>query len=306
MENLQAADMIARKGKSRQYGVLAHDKNRECNIQALHEMLLNKTFRTSAYKTFTVFDQKEREVFALPYFPDRIVHHAIMNVLEPILTDTFTADTYSCIKGRGIHSGARKLEKSLRDVPDTQYALQLDIRKYYPSIDHEILKAQLHRKIKDQDLLWLLDDIIDSAPGLPIGNYLSQALSNFYLSGLDHIIKERWGVKYYFRYCDDIVILALDKPALHLLLSSIRQYIENELKLQIKSNYQIFPVDAQGIDFMGYRFYHGHTKLRTSIKKRFAKAVASGKPLSTLAAYWGWAKHCNSNYLIKKLLHERV
>src|SRR5690606_15310200 len=146
---------------------------------------------------FKVFEPKERLVYRLPYFPDRITHHAIMNVLEPIFVANLTTDTYSCIKGRGIHACANAVKKALKDVPSTKYCLKLDITKFYPSVDHEILKALLRRKFKDQDLLELLDEIIDSAPGLPIGNYLSQYLANFYLSYFDHWIKEKKRVKYY-------------------------------------------------------------------------------------------------------------
>jgi RNA-directed DNA polymerase len=135
----------------------------------------------------------------------------------------------------------------------------------------------LRRKIKDRDLLWLLDGIIDSAPGLPIGNYLSQYFANFYLTYFDHWIKETKGVKYYFRYADDLVFLSDSKPYLHQLLADIRQYLDRELKLTIKQNYQIFPVQDSGIDFVGYRMYHTHTMLRKSIKQNFARMMARRK-----------------------------
>ena len=169
-ENLRVADVIARKGKRRQYGVRQFDKAPEAKLQALHQMLRARTYKTSPYTTFKVYEPKEREVFRLPYFPDRILHHAIMNILEPILTAQFTADTYSCIKGKGIHGAFRKLRSALQDEKGTRYCLKLDITKFYPSIDHSILKNLLRRKFKDENLLWLLEEIIDSAPGIPIGN----------------------------------------------------------------------------------------------------------------------------------------
>lgn len=307
IENLHCADEIARKGKAKQYGIQLHDRNREANIQALHEMLKNREYKTSPYRTFIVREPKEREVFCLPYFPDRIMHHAIMNVLEPIFVRTFTADTYSCIKGRGIHAAARGVKAALQDVQGTTYCLKLDITKFYPSVDHWTLKTLLMRKFKDKDLLHLLFEIIDSAPGLPIGNYLSQYLANFYLSYFDHWLKENKGVRYYFRYADDIVILSPSKAELHALLNDIKQYLNAHLKLQVKGNYQVFPVAARGIDFVGYKFYHTHTLLRKSIKKRFARMVARRKNPASVASYMGWAKHCNSNHLIKKLLpHEKL
>src|ERR1700754_4355579 len=174
IENLQIADTIARKGKAKQRGVITHVQNQNANIKLLHDQLINKTYFTSAYTTFTIKDPKVRVIYCLPYFPDRIVHHAVMNILEPVFMAMFTADTYSCIKGKGIHAALRSIKKDLVDVRGTQYCLKLDVKKFYPSINHKILKTLLRRKFKDRDLLWLLDGIIDSADGLPIGNYLSQ------------------------------------------------------------------------------------------------------------------------------------
>jgi retron-type reverse transcriptase len=300
------ADSIARKGKLTQPGILKHDQNREKNIQDLHIMLKNKTYKTSAYTTFTIYEPKERLIFRLPYYPDRIVHHAVMNVLEPIFVSVFTVDTYSCIKKRGIHAAARAVKQALKDIPGTQYCLKLDIKKFYPNVDHKILKQLLRKKIKDKDLLWLLDGIIDSADGLPIGNYLSQYLANFYLTYFDHWMKENRHVKYYFRYADDLVILSDSKPYLHQLLSEIRKYLQNNLNLIVKDNYQVFPVDSRGIDFVGYVFRHSHILLRKSIKQSFARAIARNNNPQSIASYTGWAKHCDSKNLLNKLLHEPV
>lgn len=304
MENLVLADEKARKGKSSQYGVQLHDKNKEQNLIDLLEMLKNKNYKTSKYSTFFIYEPKEREVFRLPYFPDRITHHAVMNILEPIFTSMFTSDTYSCIKGKGIHGAARSVKKALIDTKGTQYCLKLDITKFYPNIDHEVLKQLLRRKFKDADLLWLLDEIIDSADGLPIGNYLSQYFANFYLTYFDHWMKEQMAVKYYFRYADDIVVLSDNKQYLHKLLNDIRIYLSDNLKLLVKPNYQVFPVEARGIDFVGYVFFHTHILLRKGIKQNFARMIHSKKNKASIASYYGWAKHCNSKNLLKKLLHE--
>jgi retron-type reverse transcriptase len=301
-ENLEASELKARRGKSNQYGVRQFDKNKEYNLEMLHEILKLKTYRTSEYQTFKVFEPKERLVFRLPYFPDRITHHAIMNVLEPLFTKWFTNDTYSSIKGKGIHQASNNIKIALQDQEDTTYCLKLDITKFYPNVNHDILKHLLRKKIKDNDLLWLLDEIIDSAEGLPIGNYLSQYFANFYLTYFDHWIKETKQVKYYFRYADDIVILSNNKPHLHEILFDIKQYLNNNLKLLVKKNYQVFPVAKRGIDFVGYVHFHTHTLLRPSIKRRFAKAVSKNKNKATIAAYKGWTKHANTKNLLKKLL----
>lgn len=306
LDNLILADNIARKGKLNQPGIIEHDKNRMANLEALSSILKNKTYKTSNYTTFTIYEPKERLIFRLPYYPDRITHHAIMNILEPIFVSHFTRDTYSCIKKRGIHAAANAVKAALKDEPATKYCLKLDIKKFYPSVDHDILKALLRRKLKDNDLLDLLDEIIDSAEGLPIGNYLSQYLANFYLSNFDHWIKETMKVRYYFRYADDIVILAADKSYLHQIRADIDHYFTENLKLHIKENYQVFPVEARGIDFVGYVFRHTHTRLRKGIKQNFARMLASNKNKQSIASYSGWLKHCDGKNLYKTLLYDKL
>lgn len=300
LKNLQLADQIAQRGKSAQYGVQLHNRKREANLLVLQDMLLSRTYRTSDYDVFTVHEPKERQVYRLPYFPDRITHHAIMNVLEPILVANFTADTYSCIKGRGIHRLLSNLRKDLRDTEGTRYCLKLDIKKFYPSIDHAILKALLRRKFKDKDLLWLLDEIIGSAPGLPIGNYLSQYLSNFFLSYFDHWIKEEKRIRYYYRYADDLVILHHDNHFLHQLLEDIRTYLAG-LKLEVKENHQVFPVQARGIDFVGYVSRHSHVRIRKQIKKNFARKLHRNPQDRSIPSYLGWLSHADARHLAKKL-----
>lgn len=304
IENLNIADSKAQKSKGKQYGVRIHNQRKEANIKQLHELLKNKEYQTSTYDIFKVFEPKEREVYRLPYFPDRITHHAIMHVLEPIFVANYTADTYSCIKKRGIHAASFALRKALKSETETNYCLKLDIRKFYPNVDHDILKSLLRRKFKDKDLLWLLDEIIDSAPGLPIGNYLSQYLANFYLSYFDHFIKEVLQVKYYFRYADDLVILHNDKSYLHQILNLIKIYFKEHLKLEVKENWQVFPVKDRGIDFVGYVHFHTHVLLRKRIKQNYARMLKKNPNISSIASYKGWLKHCNSKNLQKKLHHE--
>lgn len=306
MDNLRLADAKARKGKAWQYGVRVHDQNQEANLLTLQDSLVNRTYQTSEYTVFKVYELKERDVYRLPFYPDRITHHAVMNVLEPVFVSVFTSDSYSCIKGRGIHGAANAVKEALRDAPGTQYCLKLDLRKFYPSIDHAVLKQLIRRKFKDADLLWLLDEIIDSAPGLPIGNYLSQYLANFYLTYFDHWLKETLQVKYYFRYADDLVILSHSKQHLHSLFNSIRQYLQGILKLEVKSNWQVFPVATRGIDFVGYVFYHTHIRLRKGIKQNFARMLARNPNPLSIASYNGWLRHCNANHLTKTLLHEFI
>lgn len=329
IENLRQADEKARRGKLKTYGVRVHDRNREANIEALHEALRTKTYKTSSYDVFTIFEPKERLIFRLPYYPDRIVHHAIMNVLEPIWERVFTHNTYSCIKKRGIEGCARQVDKIIRKYRGKPlYCLKIDIKKFYPSIDHEVLKQIVRKKIKDSDLLWLLDEIIDSADGLPIGNYLSQYLANLFLAYFMHYVNERMhtdiGKAEPFdatEYADDIALFADNKQDLHRAYREIKRYLGEELNLTIKGNYQIFPIannryDTSGraLDYVGYKFYRKQKLIRKSIKKNFCRRTARlnkrQPPLDTkaykqeVAPWLGWAKHSNSKHLLKTIIKQ--
>lgn len=190
MENIELADKMARRGKHN-WGIVRHNKRTKEDNEKLLNSLKNLTYKTSKYSQFKIYEPKERLISRLPYYPDRIAQWAIMNVLEPIWTKTFIGHTYSCIKGRGIHKLVKDVKKALRTDPEgTTYCLKLDIRKFYPSIDHDILKSVLRRRIKDGKLLTILDEIIDSASGVPIGNYLSQFFANLYLTYFDHWLLE--------------------------------------------------------------------------------------------------------------------
>jgi hypothetical protein len=310
MENIRLAHLNAKRGKKHYYEVKIVDANPEYYFQKIHNMLKDKTFRNSKYHVFLMNDgDKKREIFKLPYFPDRIIHHCIMQIVEPIWKRTLVRDTYSSIKGRGLHDGVRRIKHALKDRDGTKYCLKLDISKYYPSIDHFVLKQIIRKKIKCENTLWLLDEIIDSTTGVPIGNYLSQYFGNIYLSELDHFIKENCSIKYSFRYCDDIVLLSDSKRLLHKTLHSIEFYCKS-LKLALKSNYQIFPVDRRGIDFLGYRFFHEFTLLRKSISNRFKKkirfiknnhsTIPKIKIVNGLMSYYGWTKHADCKTLFTK------
>ena len=309
-DNIELADKKARKCKRTQYGVRKHDQNKEIDNYALHLSLLNENYKTSEYTTYKIYEPKERIIFRLPYYPDRITHHAIMNIMEPIWTKIFTRDTYSCIKGRGIHALVKKLQSDLRKDPHgTMYCAKMDIRKFYPSINHEILKSIVKKKIKDKSLLKLLFEIINSADGVPIGNYLSQFFANLYMAYFDHWVKEELKIKYYYRYADDMVLLSNDKNQLRSWVLAIKVYLTNVLELKLKDNYQIYPVESRGIDFVGYVCYHDHTLLRKSIKlkllglvRAYSNNLISKQKLQLkMASYFGWLKYCDSKNLLKKI-----
>jgi hypothetical protein len=303
-ENIEAAFVAASKGKAKYAEVIAINNDPEKYINELQLMLVNKTFKTSEYEVFTkISGNKIREIYKLPFFPDRIVHHCIIQVVQKLWMSVLIRDTFSTIPGRGIHDGVRRVKYAMKDVENTRYCLKCDVRKYYPSIDHEILKSIIRRKIKDAEFLDLLDQIIDSASGIPIGNYVSQWFGNLYLAYFDHFIKEDLRCRYYFRYCDDLVILGSNKKELHAHIIAINHYLIENLSLKLKSNYQVFPTDQRGLDFLGYRFFHGYTLVR----KRIVKAMKHrlNKPKS-MSSYWGWLKHANThNLTIKYFTNER-
>ena len=310
LDNLYEADKRARRQKSHRPEVMLFDKNKDKLLLDLQRKLINGEYETSEYYVFKIYEPKEREIFKLPYYPDRIVHHAIMNIMEPIWVSAFVKGTYSCIRKRGIHKALKDVKFALKDEINTQYCLKLDIRKFYHSIDHDILKTIIRKKIKDKRLLSLLDEIIESAQGVPIGNYLSQFFANLYLTYLDHWIKEQKKVRYYFRYADDIVILGGDKQQLRDLFYNIQDYLNNKLKLNFKDNWQIFKVDSRGIDFVGYRVFHTHTLLRKRIKKKFCKKINKLNKKQNLdkdtykqkiCSYIGWIKYCNGRNLLNKM-----
>jgi len=312
LENIKLAHKNARKGKTFYREVKMVDADIDKYALEIQSMLKNKTFKNSEYVIFNKIDKgKMREIYKLPYYPDRIIHHCIMQVLEPIWHKVLINDTFQSIKGRGIHKAQNRIEPVIRKV-QPKYSLKIDIKKFYPSIDNEILKRIVRKKIKCNDTLWLIDEIIDSTKGVPIGNYMSQYFGNLYLGYFDHWIKEVKKVKYYYRYCDDIVVLHNNKQYLHLLLSNMRAYLKEVLKLNIKENYQIAPISKRGVDFLGFRFFFKYTLLRKKISIKFIRGISFVlKFYSTLRAekiqglimsYYGWIKHSNGFNLWSKYI----
>ncbi|MDZ5560901.1 RNA-directed DNA polymerase [Enterococcus cecorum] len=315
LDNLALAHRHAKRGKGWYREVREIDADPDSYLNELQRLLLTQSYQTSEYFTFTKREKdKERVIYKLPYFPDRVCQWAIIQVIEPYLIKYMTRDTYSAIPGRGIHACKDRVQCDMRRDPEgTKYCLKLDVRKFYPSINHDVLKQTYRRLFKDKELLWLLDEIIDSTPGdtgIPIGNYLSQYSGNLYLARFDHYVKEVLRVKYYYRYMDDMVILGPDKAELHRLKVVIEDYLKRELKLQLKSNWQVFPTQVRGVDFVGYRIFKDYVLLRKSIAldfKRKMRKMANKKALSdhdhaTIQAYKGWLKHCNSYNLTQKYL----
>jgi len=301
LENLYKAEKKARKGKSKNKEIKRYIQNLDENILELYNELQNNTYTTSEYSHFIIYEPKERFISKLPY-RDRIVQHALMIYLEPIFTKSLISQTYSCIKKRGILKCLNTLTSYLKNKEATKYCLKLDIRKFYPSVDSDILKKALRTKIKDEKVLFLLDGIISSCKGLPLGSYTSQWLANFYLNKFSHWMKEEKRIKYFLTYCDDIVILHNSKEYLHTLRKEIQEYLLTHLKLEL-SNYQIFPVKSRGIDYLGYKSYHAHIKLRKTIKSNFRNMIRKHPNNKSIASYNGWLLHGNCRNLWNKYVN---
>lgn len=317
MPILKSAHKNAKKGKTwyREVKEMEKKNRKMYYLKELQRRLKSKTYQTSDYKVFIKNDDgKQREIYKLPYFPDRIAQWAILLVVEPILKNKLILDTYSAIPGRGIHLGLQRLHRHMKDRAGTKYCLKMDVKKYYPSINHKILK-QIYRKIfKDPNLLWLLDEIIDSTEGntgIPIGNYLSQWSGNIYLAYFDHWMKEEIKCNYYHRYMDDIVILHHNKNFLHKLKRKVDDYLKENLKLRIKDNWQVFPTYKRGIDFLGYRSFGDYTLLRKSTAKKFKrkmrkiwdKVKLTDHDYMSINSYLGWVKWANCYNLLQKYIN---
>lgn len=299
-DNLLLADKSAQKGKRKKRAVIKHMERQEEDLLCLQQSLMNCSYKTSKYSYFKLNDGKERDISCLPYFPDHVFQHALIQVIKPILSSTFTRDTYSCIKGRGLHAAVRQIKTYLTDRNDTTYYLKMDIRKFYPSINHDVLKSLLRKKIKDWRVLAALDELIDSAPGLPLGNYSSQPLGNFYLTYFDHFVKEQLRVRKYIRYCDDLLFFSKSKEELHEIIKKVSTYLGQKLGLEVNSNWRVAPVET-GLDILGYVFRHNYVLLRKKIKDRYVRMMKYHRNQKSIGAYNGWLLHCDSKNLQRKM-----
>lgn len=306
-ENLILAEQNARKGKGNTYGIKRFDRRDDLTLDKIKQSLSDLTYRTSNYHIFKIYEPKERIIHQLPYYPDRIVHHCLMNVLEPIFVKWFIKNTYSCIKNRGIHNMVKDVEKDLKRY-DNNWCLKLDIRKFYPSINQKILFEQIKTKIKCKWLIQVLEEIIKSSSvGVPIGNYLSQFFANIYLNKIDHWIKEVLKVKCYYRYCDDIVIFGNNKTTLYKIYRLISQKL-SFIQLKLK-HYRLFQIN-DGVDFAGYVFKKQCTLIRKTIKVKFKRAAKKYSKCGRIrykrqiSSYYGWLIHCDAIHLLKTNIND--
>ena len=322
-ENLLLAYRQARRGKGRRPDVVRFALNLEKELLGLQRELRDDSYRPGAYRLFRIYERKPRIIAAAP-FRDRVVHHAVMNLIEPPLDRTFIHDSYACRRGKGVHAAVDRYQVWARR---NAYGLKMDVAQYFPSIDHEILKEKLRRRIKDARVLTLLDRIIDTSPpvkqppsyfpeddlltplerrrGIPIGNLTSQFLANLYLDDLDHYVKQQLRVRAYLRYVDDMVALDDDKVRLAEVREAVRERLAAERLLLHPRKAHVSPT-ADGLDLLGYLVFPNHRRLRNDNGHRFsrrmrgfARAYAAGlidlddiKP--SLQSWIGHAMHADT------------
>lgn len=317
--NVQKAYNKARKCKRYRKDVLLFTKDKEDNLETVRNDILGLSYEPSEYRYFKVYEPKERQIMALPFY-DRVVQHTINNVLEPIFNQRFIFHSYACRKTKGMHAASDTLQEWLYEWqklhPDQPlYAIKADIHHYFQSINHDVLKAEIRKVIKDAGALVLIDRIIDhngqmpDGVGIPVGNLTSQLFANIYLNKLDQYIKHTLGAKYYMRYMDDFILLSPDKEQLRRWLEDIERFLRDELKLELNQKTTILAA-KNGIDFVGYKHRATHRKVRQDSVNRIKKTIKkyeSGKITKeqlqkSIASWTGHAGHADSYNLQKKVI----
>jgi len=317
-DNLYLAYRQARKGKRGRPPAATFEYNQELNLLQLQEELAGKTYAPGCYNSFYIHEPKRRLISAAP-FRDRVVHHALCNIIEPIFERSFIYDSYANRQGKGTH---RALDRAQQFARRFRYVLQCDLRQFFPSIDHAILRGILGRKIADVDVMWLVDQVLTSGVGvlteayamqwfpgddlfaanrprgLPIGNLTSQFWANCYLNPLDHIIERELHCRGYVRYVDDLLLFADDKPTLWRWREALVDRLAG-LRLTIHPGAHPRPV-TEGIPFLGFVLFptHRRVKRRKVIHfRRRLKTMMAGYRVGFLsieqvaASILGWINH---------------
>ncbi|MBU2634968.1 reverse transcriptase/maturase family protein [Patescibacteria group bacterium] len=314
LENLFLAWKEFKRGKTNKKDVQDFSLFLEDNIFELYHQLINERYQHSNYTSFYINDPKPRHIHKA-CVRDRVLHHAVFRILYPIFDKSFIFDSYSCRINKGTHRAVNRLNcfagKASKNNTKTIYILKLDIKKFFDSIDHNILLSLIKKKIKDEDVIRLIEIIIKSFStkynkGIPLGNITSQLFANIYLNELDYYIKHNLRIKYYIRYCDDFIIINNNEEYLEKLILIIDNFLKERLKLSLHPDKIVIKKYHQGIDFLGYVSFPYYRILRTRTKNRMFKKIQQKiKEESfsqTIQSYLGVLKHCNGYKLEKKLL----
>jgi len=332
IDNIILAYEKARKGKSKKQSVIEFDKNTQENLEQLQRELIEMSYQPKPLKRFVVRDPKTRTIHASA-FKDRIVHHLIVGVLEPIYESIFIYDSFASRKNKGSHRAIARFDEFQRKVSQNGqliknaqnrnqvqgYVFKADISHYFDNVDHEILINIIKRKIGDGKLIWLIRKVLNNfnspikGKGMPLGNYTSQFFANVYLNGLDYFVKHELKAKYYIRYVDDFVILHRSKKRLEYFKKRIIEFLK-EIKLEPHSEKSdIIPLQ-KGITFLGYRIFYHHKLLRKRNQKHFLRRfyryfqsynqdIISDEQLIAIVQGWfGYARWANTYKLRKQIL----
>jgi retron-type reverse transcriptase len=313
---------IFKSDKRNKPDVAEFEMNLEQNIFDLYRDLKNGTYRHGGYKGFWIHDPKLRRIHKASV-RDRVLHHAVFRVLNPIFEPTFIPTSFSCRIGKGTHKGMKKVAEMIRTVSRNNtrpcYALKCDVRKFFDSIDHDTLLKILDKKIKDEKVMGLMREIIDSFAasrpnlfdrrGVPIGNLTSQIFANIYMNEFDQFMKHELKVDNYARYTDDFIIVSTDKRYLENLLTPIEGFLRSKLFLELHPKKVILRKHNRGIDFLGYVILPYHIKMRTKTKRRIPRklhesirlyksgAISELTLKSSLQSYMGVLSHADARTL---------
>ncbi len=275
-----------KKGKRSKPDVAKFEFQLEQNIFKLHRDLKNKTYKHGSYKGFYICDPKVRHIHKATV-RDRVIHHAVFRILNSVFEPTFISNSFSCRIGKGNHKGVYTLEKIVRKVSKNYtkpcFALKCDVKKFFDSVDHNILLKILTKKIKDENAIWLVKEIIHSFSssninlfhrrGLPIGNLTSQLFANVYMNEFDQFIKHDLRIENYLRYTDDFIIVSDTDKEFKVLIKQIEKFLQEKLALELHPNKVEVRKLHKGIDFLGYRVKSHHKLLRTKTKRRMLRKL---------------------------------
>ncbi len=327
LENLCLAWQEFVVGKKKKSDVQIFARNLMDNIVELHQSLVNKTYRHGGYESFYINDPKRRHIHKATV-RDRLLHHAVYRILYPFFDNTFIADSYSCRNDKGTHKAvnrfnalAYKVSKSRRT---TCWVLKCDIKKFFASIDHEILLSFLQEYIPNQDIIWLLQNIIGSFEtvsvasngnhpypslerrgyGLPLGNLTSQLFANVYLNRFDQWVKHELKAKYYIRYADDFVFLSADKSWLESMVPRIQEFLQTNLKVSLHPDKLFLNTVVLGVDFLGWVNFSDHRLLRNKTKQRMLRNIRSSTGEAGFRSYLGLISHGNTVKLRQQVISE--
>jgi RNA-directed DNA polymerase len=307
-ENLLLAWREFLKGKRGKADVQKFGRNLIDNIFELHLELKSHTYRHGDYHAFNISDPKPRNVHKA-CVRDRLVHHAIYRQLYPFFDRGFIHDSYSCRLEKGTHKAMNRFRdfayKVSRNNRGTCWILKCDIRKFFASVDHEILMGILRKNIYDSRLLWLLSEVVGSfsvksGVGLPLGNLTSQLLVNIYMNELDQFVKHHMKAKYYIRYADDFVLVSDNREQMEHYIPLIQDFLWNRLKLNLHPNKVFIKTLAAGVDFLGWVHFPDHRVLRTTTKKRMIRKLNNEPIAEAITSYLGMIGHGNTNRIKSK------